>query len=262
MSIAPFSFRELGTSDVEFVATARPKSFLPTGRKKEEAAPPPPPPPPPVFSEDDVKAAERDSYQKGFLDGVVEGKKQAENIQADLNRALSDSVQGWVEHYAPLFTLYREMLAAQAGMLPQLAYGIAKKVAGNALTENAAAQVEEICLRCIQTMCHEPKLIITIHESLKPLLEEKINAATKTVQASSEIKVIGDPNIAPPNCRIEWKNGAMVRDTDALWQQVEQVVVSMVASGSREAGALCDAVEASRNQPPEDPAPTAGITGE
>ena len=253
MSISPFSFRELGTSDVEFISAPRPKSFLPTGRKQEEAAPPAPPPPPPaVFSEDDVKTAERDSYQKGFLDGIVEGKKQSENTQAELEKALTECVGGWADHYEPLFKLYREMLAHQAALLPQLAYGVAKKVAGTALNENAQAHVEEICLRAIKTMMHEPKLSITIHDSMQESLEKKLAIARKTSQFAGEIQVNGDPNIAPPNCRIEWKNGAMIRDTESLWQQVEQVIASMVASGQRDAAALCDTIEASRTAPPQD----------
>ena len=134
-------------------------------------------------------------------------------------------------------------------MLPQLALGIAKKVAGEALAINAAATVEEICLRCVSALLHEPKLSITVHESLAKTLEAKITGAAKSLQITGEIIVTGDAAIAPANCRIEWKNGAMVRDTETLWQQVEQVIGSMVASGAREAGDICDAIETSQNIP-------------
>jgi len=241
MSIAPFSFREFGISEVEFVSSAKPKSFLPTGRKKEEA--PPPPPPPPTFSEDELKAAERDGYQKGFLEGIEEGKNQAANEQTAIDAALGESVEKFAAHFAPLFTMYGEMLKIQAAQLPKIAHTIAKKVAGDALEKNSYAFIEDICTRCVQTMMHEPKLVITIHDSMQKTLETKLALAARSLQTGADISVVGDANISQSNCRIEWKNGAMVRDTDALWQQVEQVVASMVASSENEAQALINTIE-------------------
>jgi flagellar assembly protein FliH len=248
MSIAPFSFREFSASDVEFVSTASAKPFLPnTGRKKEEA--PPPPPPPPTFSEDDLKAAERDGYQKGFLDGVTEGKNQAESEQATIDLALTEAVSNFAQQYTPLFNLYRQMLRIGAEEVPKVALAIAKKIAGEALAENAYKLIEDISMRCVQTMMHEPKLTITLHASMQKALEEKLASAARSMQLPEDIKVVGDPDIAPPNCRIEWKNGAMLRDTDALWQQVEQVVAGMVASCGNEVDAVAGALE----NPPEIP---------
>jgi len=251
MSISPFSFREFGVSEVEFVPTptTSPKPFLPTGRKKEEAAPPPPPPP--SFSEDQMKAAERDGYQKGFLDGVIEGKNQAANEQTAIDTTLTELVEKFASHYAPLFNLYRDMLKVQAAQLPKIAHTIAKKVAGDALEKNSYAFIEEICLRCVNAMMHEPKLVITVHESMKTTLETKIGMAARALQMGSEITVVGDANITPANCRVEWKNGAMVRDTDSLWQQVEQVVANMVTSSENEAQALANAVETSQGLAPK-----------
>lgn len=244
MSIAPFSFREFGVSDVEFISAAvnRPKPFLPTGRKQEEAAPPPPPPPP-TYNEDQLRAAERDSYQKGFLSGVSEGKAQAEHTQAEIDRNLTQIVENFSAHYAPLFAIYREMLTHQAKILPQMAHAIAQKVAGKALSENAYAVVEDIATRCVSTLLHEPKLEITVHESLAKTLETKLQSAASSLKITGEIQVNGDATINPTNCRIEWKNGSMVRDTETLWQQVEQVITSMVASSAREVESACDALQ-------------------
>lgn len=249
MTIAPFSFRDFGASEGELNSSNSPKTFLPTGRYKKEEVPPPPPPPP-TFSEEELKTAERDGYQRGFIDGIVEGKNQAENTQAEINRTLTTTVETFRQHLAPMFAIYREMLVQQAALLPQIAHSIAKKVAGEALAQDAYANIEAICLRCVNAMLHEPKLLITVHASMARTLEEKITAAAKTLQVVGEITINGDANIAPSNCRIEWKNGAMIRDTEHLWQQVEQVVASMTASGEREAAELCEQMEPLITQPP------------
>ncbi len=88
MQIEPFSFREFSGESVAGARSSR--EFLPHGRKKEEAAPLPPPPP--IFSEAELRSAERDGYQKGFLDGVTEGKTQAQ-IHFALGRAFEQREQ-------------------------------------------------------------------------------------------------------------------------------------------------------------------------
>ena len=99
---------------------------------------------------------------------------------------------------------------------------------------------------------HEPKLIITVHESLKETMETRLRALTAKLRVASDILVVGDSYIAPPNCRIEWKNGAMHRDTQELWQQVEQVIQSMVASSINDANVACDAIEQTLLTPPSE----------
>lgn len=246
-SISPFSFREFGDGGSEILAAGQPKAFLPQSRSKEAAAPAPPPPP--VFSEEQVKSAERDGYQRGFLDGVTEGKNIAHSKQAEVDAELTQNVAQFVTQLSPLFATYREMLKAAGQQVPELAQAIAKKVAGCALEEKAYSVIEEVALRCLETMYHEPKLVITVHESLSATLEAKIAAESGKLQAAGEISVVGDANIASANCRIEWKGGAMVRDTAALWQHVEQVIASMVASNERDADAVADSLENHITQP-------------
>ena len=266
MTISPFSFREFNANSVansavvnaaaanienEAVskATAASKAFLPNGRKKIEE-PQPAPPPPPSFSEEQLKEAERNSYQQGFLAGIEEGKQQAAHNQAQIDLALGKAVEGFVLHYTPLFSLYRDMLKHQAAMLPEIAYGIAKKIAGEALQTNSYAIVEAICMRCLQAVAHEPKLTITIHESLKQTLEKKINSSLNNLKEGGEIIVCGDGNISLANCRIEWKNGTILRDTEALIQRIEQIIEEVKNSSRNEAEQLCNAIEGSKGEPP------------
>lgn len=237
MSIAPFSFRDFGDGDGENISGAKTRPFLPNGRKKEEA--PPPPPPPPTFNEEELKAAERDSYQKGFLAGIEEGKQQAHTTQAEIDAALTDMVTRFSGQFTPLFAIYRDMLKIQAEELPRLAYGIARKVAGDALQENTESMVADMCNRCLQTLRHEPSLRVIIHESLVSTLQNKLS----NTGGSSDINIVGDKDIAPANFRIEWAHGSMIRDTESLYQQIAHVVDNMAASGAQETEALCDSIE-------------------
>ncbi|MFW0776679.1 MAG: FliH/SctL family protein [Rickettsiales bacterium] len=230
MRIERFDFTDFETSGSGAVI-ARRKRSLPGGRRKEEE---PPPPPAPTFSEDDIKAAERDGYQKGFLEGIEEGKKQAESEQADIDRKLSETVERFVSSIAPLLNDYRAMQQQMREDMPKVALAISKKVAGDALESNAESMISGVALACVEAMIGEPKLSITVHSSVADTLEKKLTELASRVADSAQFTVGRDENMNIADCRMEWKYGAMERHTGQLWEQVEKVVESMVTSAQRE----------------------------
>ena len=229
MRIEPIHFRDFSSGAAG--ATSPRKSHSHGGRRKEET---PPPPPVITYSEEQLKAAEAEAYKKGFIEGTKEGHQQAQTEQADIDRALSQTVENFTVTIAPLLDDYRNMLLQLRQDIPKVALAIARKVAGNALSANAQAAVEEIALQCAHTMVGEPKIAITVHASLSASLEQKIKAMPSLQQCATAFIVAGSDTIALADCRIEWKHGAMERHTGQLWEAVERVVESMCASAPRE----------------------------
>jgi hypothetical protein len=83
MRIEPLDFKSFDGS-VAIVREPAVKTFLPGGKRRREG----PPPPPPTFNEEQLKAAERESYKKGFLEGTQEGRKLQDSEQAANDRKL------------------------------------------------------------------------------------------------------------------------------------------------------------------------------
>jgi len=226
MKVQRFDFKEFGEA---IIANRPAKQFLPTGRPREEA-----PPPPPTFSEEELKAAERESYKKGFLEGTQEGRKQAESEQAAVEKQLSETAEKFTQFLSPLLADYRARALEIKEQMPKVALAIARKVAGHALGENAPAAVEEVALRCVEAMATEPKLTITVHESLGDALEKKLQAIADRLPAATDIVIQRDPQMEKADCRIEWSHGMMKRDTADLWAQIEKAVDNLSATAKRD----------------------------
>lgn len=233
MQVQRFSFRDLAEDGVLGRIGASPFHSA-RKAKQEEELPPPPPPPPPTFSEDEMKAAERDGYQKGFIAGIADGRGQAESEQAEVDRQLVKTAEGFVNTIAPIFADYRRMMMEMREQMPKVALCIARKVASNALEANAQTVVEEMALRCCETMIAEPKLTITVHEKLRDTVERKLKDMVQRQSAAAHIVVVGDAAMPQEDCKIEWHNGAMQRNTAQFWQQIDKVVDSMVATATRD----------------------------
>src|SRR5690606_30268274 len=128
----------------------------------------------------------------------------------------------FVHAVAPLFADYRRMTGEITRDVPNAALAIARKVAGAALQENARANVEDVVTRCVQTVLAEPALTITVHESLAAALEQTLAERIKESQAAVDITVLRDAAMPVSDCRVEWKNGAFMRSTAKLWQDIER----------------------------------------
>jgi len=242
-----FSFRELG-EELAGGTPAGARVFQASGRPKQ--AQPPAPPPPPVFNEEEMKVAERDGYKKGFLDGTQESRNQAESEQAEVNRQLTGLVDRFSETILPLFNDYSQMLLQLKKDVPAAALAIARKVAGDALNENSHDIITGMAARYCETMMHEPKLTITVRETLADTLEAKLKEQAARLPANAHIVIVRDPDMPVTDCKIDWERGSMERNVEHVWQQVEKAVDDISATSVRDTEQHLDNLK--NNLPPGD----------
>lgn len=230
MQITPLTFKEFeGTS----VAAATPRSnIFSSMRKKEEE--PPAPPPPPTFSEEELNAAKRDSYQNGFLDGTKEGINQTQSEQADVEKILMERLENFIQHIKPVFSQHHTASKQMRMDMPVLALAIAKKVAKVALLDNHEAIIEEAAKHCLDAIITESKVTITINEKLAGVLSEKIKKLAVKENAASNIEITATPNVLENDYIIEWKNGSLERSSEKIWQLMDKAIDDMLATISNE----------------------------
>jgi len=257
MKMERFAFKELGHSE-ENRSPAPIKIFTPSGRVKESL--PPPPPPPPTFSEAELKTAERDGFQKGFIEGMADGKRQAENLQAANEAALLAMLAQFTQSLIPLFDDYRKLALQVREDMPKVAFAVARKVAGSSLAENASAVVNDITVRCCESLITEPKITITVHESLGDALEKRLQEVAARLPAATDIIIQRSPELPLSDCRVEWKNGFMERSVEQLLGQLEGVIEDMSATAVRDGAEDIQALHDRMNAPPPTDTPTDNTT--
>mgnify|MGYP003392965031 CR=1 FL=1 len=227
MLISPLNFKEFepGIAGKE----VRKKPFAQKKTEEPEAAPPPP-----TFSEEELRAAERDAYQRGFLDGTKEGHATAQSEHSDVERILMEGLENFVQSIAPVFQQYRGHCQQLKQSMPPLALSIAKKVAGDALLQPAESIVESAAKQCAEIIINEPEVAVTINSRLAGVLSEKLKKLESREKAVANISVIADDNIILNNYRIEWKNGSLGRTTEKIWEQIDKAIDNMMAAVANE----------------------------
>ncbi len=231
MNIERFTLHDLQSLGLVASGGRRSHALPSFGAPAEQSAPPP-------LTEADIRAAQEEGYRKGFLEGEREGQMAAQSEQAKVAQELRDSLTGMARHIEQLIHHYNLFVANAKVMLPPLALTLARKVAGDALKENALASIEQTIGSCLETMLGEAQIHVLVNSRIAGALEEKLISMFAHRQDPGEITITGDDAVPIGDCRLIWKQGYAERSTAQLWSELETLIEGMVDGAKREPPAL------------------------
>lgn len=85
------------------------------------------------------------------------------------------------------------------------------------------AEVQAIVRAVLPALIQEPAITVRAHERSAPALAREIEQFDPELAA--HVQVVECDAMSPGDVRITWRNGAAVRDTASLWQQVAAILM-------------------------------------
>ena len=172
-------------------------------------------------------AALQEAEQRGFAQGVAEGRRQA---AADAQTQLAAAMRRVADGAASLLS----GLAAQQAQLEQeaLVFGTAlgRKLAGRALASQPLDAITEAARASFQHLRGVPHLVVRVNDALVETVEAHMQRMARDHGYEGRLVVMGEPNIARGDGRIEWADGGVVRDQASIEAAVDQALAGALAS--------------------------------
>lgn len=173
---------------------------------------------PVLMKPDQIDALKQESRDAGFAEGKAAGLDEQTahlmTVLAQVDRNITALIQG-----------LQAVVAEQEDQTRHLALAIAKKIVPVFVAQNGFQEIEALIGDTIREMAREPRLVVRVHEAEFDVLDEKIQTIAAQRAYSGKVVVLTDPEIAAGDCRIEWADGGVARDTQATWQAIEQTVL-------------------------------------
>jgi flagellar assembly protein FliH len=178
-------------------------------------------PPAPTFTEAELAAAcdqaRQQGDQAGYQRGVVDGQQRLEaqiaaalsTISAQLTLAVRAATEAPVE-------------ITQAAT--DLAMAILRKMHPALSAKHGLDEVEGVLATCLEQLKSEPRLVAYVPNALLDPLNERVATISASRGFEGRIVLIGDPELADSDCRIEWADGGLERDTRRLWADIESAL--------------------------------------
>jgi len=171
--------------------------------------------------------AEQQARSAGYSEGFVAGEKAAGAAAA---QALATAAANIAQRAASLLDAADKAQAqAERGAIA-LASSIGRKLAASLIAREPAAEVEALLVDCLASLGSVPHLVIRCHPDLADQIREI--ATTRIAQSgfSGRLVVMGEPEIALGDGRIEWAQGGLVRDSAAIAADIDRRIAAYLGA--------------------------------
>jgi flagellar assembly protein FliH len=190
----------------------------------------PPPPPEPVFKSADLLQAHEDGYADGFANGKAAAEAAATARLAATLERLADQLEYIVQSAADTAARQRE------GVI-EIGAAIARKLLPDLSRRQGTAEAEAMMSAVITELIDEPRMVIRVADEDLDALSERIDAVAQRRGFAGKVVLLAEPSVAAGDCRIEWADGGVERDSARLWNDIDQAVVRLLGSGGHTADA-------------------------
>ena len=102
---------------------------------------------------------------------------------------------------------------------------IAKKILPEFAARNGLSEIEGLLTETIREMAREPRLVVRVAEAQFDAIDERVQAIATQLAYAGKMIVLADATVAAGDCRIEWADGGVERDTQATLDTIEQTIL-------------------------------------
>jgi flagellar assembly protein FliH len=168
-----------------------------------------------------LKEAEAAGYDRGFAQGQAAIKTEAEQrVAAALERIA-----------AALAELDRNLAAVETRLETEavaVAVAVASKLAPTLMAREPLAEISALASNCFRHLVATPHVVVRVHDSLHATARQKLDDIVRDCGLASRLVVLAEPEIAPGDCRIEWADGGITRDSAATARAIDDAVARYV----------------------------------
>ncbi len=175
-----------------------------------------------TFSEGEMKSAREEAYQDGVAAGLAKAQDSAENLLTCELQVITGQLDDM--NKGMLAQMYN--IRAEAS---DLALQIAKKLSPALIARAPLAEVESLLDECLSHLSAAPHVVIRIADTLAGPLRERVDSFVCERGYEGKIMILDEPEMQRGDCRIEWADGGIQRDTQGLQSVIERAVMRHIS---------------------------------
>jgi flagellar assembly protein FliH len=173
--------------------------------------------------------AEDSARQRGYADGQHDAEVEiGRRIASTLERIASG-----IEAASGALKAIEARLECEA---VEVAVAVARKLA-SLIEREPFAEISALASGCFRELVAAPHIVVRVNEGLYAAAREKIDDIARAHAFAGRLVMLGEPNIAAGDCRIEWADGGVHRDTGAADRVIGEAVARYISARRNFAGA-------------------------
>jgi flagellar assembly protein FliH len=164
---------------------------------------------------------------RGYRDGYDAGQREAK-AESDRRAALAlEEIGIGIEAIARRFAGIETRMETEA---VDVAVAVARKLCSELISAEPLGAITGLVSDCFSHLVSTPHLVVRINDALYEAACEQIERLAKRSGFEGRLVILAEPEIATGDCRIEWADGGVVLERDAIEAKINELVGRYMAS--------------------------------
>jgi flagellar assembly protein FliH len=185
-----------------------------------------------TLAEHTVKLAEAETAaaRRGYAEAQSDAKVDSDRRIAEALGRIAISLATAAEGLAAIET----RLECEA---VDVAVAVARKLAPALVAQEPFAEIAALARDCFRELVTAPHIAVRVNDAVYAAAREKLEDMVRAGSFQGRLVVLAEPDIAAGDCRIEWADGGINRDSAAADAAIRSAVASYVTARRSFAGA-------------------------
>jgi len=173
--------------------------------------------------------AETTAHRKGYADAQADAKVEADRRTA----AALDRIATKLGEANAALQAVEARLECEA---VEVAVAVARKLAPALIACEPFAEIAALARDCFRQLVSSPHIAVRVNDGLYAATREKLEEIVRARGFEGRLVVLAETDIALGDCRIEWADGGINRDSAATDAAIGEAVASYIKARRNSAG--------------------------
>jgi flagellar assembly protein FliH len=164
-------------------------------------------------------AAYRSGYAAAEAKAAADAKRDSTAMLARIAASLDELRQG--------FAALEARLEAEA---VDVAVSVARKLAPELIEREPFAEISGLVGECFRHLVGAPHVVVRVNDALYDEAQEKLSGIARARGFDGRLVLLAEPDIALGDCRVEWADGGINRNREAIDAAVGELVARYLAA--------------------------------
>jgi flagellar assembly protein FliH len=177
------------------------------------------------FAEHALKIAEAETsaHRKGYAEGQAAAKLETERLVAEAMGRIAASL----DEANKALKAIEVRLECEA---VEVAVAVAKKLSPALIAREPFAEIAVLASECFRELVSSPHIAVRVNDVLYAEAREKLEDIVRAKNVQGRLVVLAESDIAVGDCRIEWADGGINRDSATANAAIDAAVTSYIGA--------------------------------
>lgn len=172
-----------------------------------------------------LEQAREDGRRQGFEDGKAQARRE-------LEERISQQMEKLLQACEALAFEKTELQKREERRAARIAHAIAGRLAPTLMAQRPLNEIEALVSDCLDGCRREARIVVRIGDEMVEPLKERLEVLKARSSFTGQIVLLGEPEMADGDCRVEWADGGAERDISALETRIAEAVERFVGDDS------------------------------